>query len=259
METIAIEKRHVQDSEHDNNDLIEIYINDGVNSLYRGFYAECPNISSLIISNGVKQIYGWVCSRCQELAFISMPDSIRYIGPCAFSRCNKLTTITIPKSVECIGNNAFSYCKNLTSVSFCGAKLGNSIFRGCLKITSVFVGENVQEIEPEIFSSCKNIKSLVVDENNKYFDSRNNCNAIIETSSNTLVLGCNTSKVPYGVKSISKRAFSDCGRMKKISLPDTLESIGSLPSSIQKIFIPKGSMDKFRQLLPRKKSKLIEI
>lgn len=259
MRTIATERFYEQDSpEHLNNNMIEVCINKGINTIPAGFYAGRSNIVSVIISDGVKKIYGNVFSYCSDLISISMPDSIIYIGPRAFARCEKLESITIPQYVEELGNSPFLCCRNLSSVSFLAKKMVNGIFRGCRNISSIYIGENVQEIDPDIFIGCKRIKSIVVDANNMWFDSRDNCNAIIEKKCDTLILGCNTSKVPKGVKHISDRAFEDCGRMRNITLPDGLESIGSLPNSIQKIFIPKGTKDKFRQLLPRKKSKLIE-
>jgi hypothetical protein len=238
--------------------LIEICINEGITNIPAGTYTNQTNIASVIIPNTVKKIYGGVFRGCNELINVSIPDSIKYIGPCAFAACNKLTSIVIPPNVEELGRGIFWYCKNLSSITFLGQRINNSAFIGCRNITSLFIGENVMEIDPDIFVNCKKIKSLVVDDNNKTYDSRNNCNAIIETKSNTLILGCNTSKIPNGVKNITKRAFADCGRMRNITLPSTLEYIGSLPDSIQKIYIPKGTKDKFRQLLPRKKSKLIE-
>lgn len=258
MKTFAKKRAYNKEREGDSA-LIEICINEGITNIPAGTYAFRTNIASVIIPNTVKKIYGSVFRGCNELININIPESIKYIGPRAFANCNKLTSIVIPPNVEELGHGIFLCCKNLSSISFLGHRIYNSAFLGCRNIKSLFFGENVMEIDSDIFVNCKNIKSLVVDSKNQIYDSRYNCNAIIETKSNSLILGCNTSKVPNGIRSITKRAFIDCGRMKNITLPDSLEYIGSLPSSIQKIYIPKGSKDKFRLLLPNKKSKLIEL
>ena len=240
-------------------ELYEYFIKEGAKNITSGSFWKNHEMASVCFPNTVKKIYGYVCAECDELVNVILPNSIIYIGPKAFCHCNMLSSVTIPENVEVTGTGIFSFCKQLSSVSYLGHEISNSAFMGCHNITSIFIGENVQRIDSYVFVNCKKIKSLVVDVNNIFYDSRNNCNAIIETNSNTLILGCNTSLVPYGVKKISKRAFEYCGRMKTIFLPDSLEYIGSLPSSIQKIYIPKGSKDKFRLLLPNKKSKLIEL
>lgn len=240
----------------ENSSLKEVWISNRYVMVPAGVFNNSSSIASINIPNPVKRICNCAFRNCKELTTINLPDSLRSIGQCAFMDCRKLESITLPRNANEISSNAFLRCRNLKSVTIHGSNL--PVFSGCRFISSITIGENLQVFDSNAFLGCKHIKSIVVDENNTHYDSRNNCNAIIETSSNTLILGCNTSKIPDGVKHISKRAFADCGRMKNISLPNSLESIGSLPSSIQKIFIPKGTKDKFRQLLPRKKSKLIE-
>ena len=259
MGYFSFKKQYLSSDTLDHKELYHYYIDEGAKNITSGSFWKNHEMASVCFPNTVKKIYGYVCAECDELVKVILPKSITYIGPRAFSRCHMLSSVTIPENVELTGYGIFSYCKCLSSVSYLGYEIADSAFIGSHNITSIFIGENVIRIDSDNFDNCKKIKSLVVDVNNKFYDSRNNCNAIIETNSNTLILGCNTSLVPYGVKKISKRAFKYCGRMKNIVLPDSLEYIGSLPSSIQKIYIPKGSKDKFRLLLPNKKSKLIEL
>ena len=63
------------------------------------------------------------------------------------------------------------------------------------------------------------IDSIVVDEENPYYDSRMNCNAIIETATNTIIAGCNTTTIPEGVERIARDAFVGAERLKKLVLP----------------------------------------
>ncbi len=58
------------------------------------------------------------------------------------------------------------------------------------------------------------------------YDIRNNCNAIIETASNTLISGCKTTVIPENITSIGKHAFNDCELLISITIPNSVKSIG---------------------------------
>ena len=67
---------------------------------------------------------------------------------------------------------------------------------------------------------------MKVDANNPKYDSRDNCNAIIETSSNTLISGCQTTVIPNSVTSIGNYAFYDCDGLTSVTIPNSVTSIG---------------------------------
>ena len=75
------------------------------------------------------------------------------------------------------------------------------------------------------------IKAVLVDENNKVYDSRNNCNAIIETATNTLIQGCQNTIIPEGVTTIGESAFYGCESLTSINIPNGVTTIGVLSSS----------------------------
>ena len=68
---------------------------------------------------------------------------------------------------------------------------------------------------------------MKVDANNSKYDSRENCNAIIETSSNTLISGCQTTVIPNSVTSIGNYAFYNCSSLTSVTIPNSVTSIGS--------------------------------
>jgi hypothetical protein len=111
------------------------------------------------------------------------------IGDNAFYWCDSLASLTIPNSVTCIGRCAFYNCSSLTSIIIPNSviNIGDSAFRGCSSLTSVTIPNSVTSIGKGAFGGCSSITTIVVDMNNTIYDSREECNAIIETASNTLI------------------------------------------------------------------------
>jgi len=65
-----------------------------------------------------------------------------------------------------------------------------------------------------------------VDSKNSVYDSRANCNAIIETKTNELILGCKITVIPNSVTSIGDYAFFSCDGLTSITIPNSVTSIG---------------------------------
>ena len=88
----------------------------------------------------------------------------------------------------------------------------------------------------------KKLENITVSTDNEIYDSRNNCNAIIEISSNTLVVGCKNTMIPNTVKYIGDYAFESLDSLTKIIIPEGVESIGNYSfdfSGIEYIVLPK--------------------
>ena len=77
------------------------------------------------------------------------------------------------------------------------------------------------------FSTCRNLSSIMVVDNNSTYDSRENCNAIIETVSNTLIQGCKNTSIPNSVTSIGDKAFQGCSGLTSVTIPNSVTSIGN--------------------------------
>jgi hypothetical protein len=84
----------------------------------------------------------------------------------------------------------------------------------------------IYSIANNVFAYCSALSSIVVEAENKIFDSRNDCNAIIETGNNTLIAGCQNTLIPNSVTSIGESAFTGCG-LVSVTIPQSVTSIGN--------------------------------
>ena len=175
-----------------------------VTSIGEGAFYQCESLKSIIIPDNVTSIGEGAFCDCESLTNITIPDSVTSIGDCALKECSSLTTITIPNGITSIGEGTFSYCKSLKSIT-----IPNSI-------TSI--GEGT-------FCGCESLTNIVVAKGNTIYDSREECNAIIETGTNTLICGCQTSIIPNSVTSIGEGAFFHCESLTDITMPNSVKSI----------------------------------
>ena len=172
----------------------------------------CSGLTNATIGNSVTVIYDYAFRGCSGLTSIALPSSLRYIGNDSFIGCSGLTSITIPDSVTHIGVYAFSFCSNLAS--------------------TIVIPASVISIGEGLFHYCTALPGIIVDSENPTYDSRNDCNAIIETSSNKLIAGCKSTVIPNTVKALGYGAFSGCTGLKNINIPNSVTHIGDFAFSL---------------------------
>ena len=183
---------------------------------------------------------------CSSLTSLTIPNSVTSIGKYAFEDCSSLTSVTIPNSVTSIGEWAFKGCSSLTSVTIPNSvtSIGKWAFNGCSSLTSVTIPNSVTSIGIGAFAGCSSLTSIVVESGNTMYDSRENCNAIIETASNTLIAGCQSTTIPNSVTSIGGAAFSGCSSLTSVTIPNSVTSIGGAAfrgcSSLTSVTIPNS-------------------
>lgn len=197
---------------------------------------------------------------------IYIPASVSRIGNQAFAGCNSRAYLTVDdgnavytsrddNGTECnvimekATKKLLLACKNSTIPADVTSYDGFA-FSGVYttKNTSLEIPAQVASIAPGAFASCTGLRYLTVAADNAVYDSRGNCNAVIETASNKLVVGCNYTvipadvtaigdfafygfsmsamTIPEGVEAIGERAFSNCTSLKTMTLPATLKTLG---------------------------------
>ena len=169
-----------------------------------------PPIGTLIIPETVTyKEHTYVVTEIEDLSFcgckirdFSLPITLKKIDPFAFANCQNITNIYIPDNVTEIGDHAFECCSDLKSVK---------------------VGSSIEIIGVLAFQSCKSIEEIIVNDRNKVFDSRENCNGIVRTVDNTLIIGCKNTYIPSSVENIGEYAFYN-------GLPGTIkDKVNDLP------------------------------
>ena len=199
-----------------------------VTSIGNEAFYYCKGLTSIAIPNSVTNIGGYAFYYCSGLTSITIGNNVTSIGNCAFAYCSGLTSITIGNSVTSIGNTAFASCSNLTSITIPNSvtSIGDGAFQYCRGLTSITIPNSVTSIGNWALNGCSALTSIIVEDGNPNYDSRNNCNALIETSSNTLLNGCMNTTIPNGVTNIGSYAFNNCSGLPSVTIPNSVTSIG---------------------------------
>lgn len=218
-------------------------------------FSQSRELKHVSIPQSVETIGVAAFAACYDLEGVSFTGrpTVRSIGGRAFLLCKGLKEIEIPESVETIGKYAFEMCESLETVSYAGDSrltlIDDYVF--ChTGLTEFNIPSSVTEINPVAFCSNPNITEFTlpsqvtriseqnpfcyntqvtrmsVENGNKVYDSRKDCNAIIETATNTLVSGCKASVIPASVTAIGRSAFNHCTDLADAALPATIRSIG---------------------------------
>ncbi|MBO5699330.1 MAG: leucine-rich repeat protein [Bacteroidaceae bacterium] len=131
------------------------------------------------------------------------------------------TSILLPEGLETIQDEAFYDCR-LTG--------------------TIYIPKTLTNIGNMVFEGNTLIDSILVDIDNPVYDSRNNCNAIIETATNTLTTACSTTVIPTDISAIGDYAFMRY-QAKTLTIPQNITSIGKYAfykSAITEIELPKN-------------------
>ncbi len=162
-------------------------------------------IKHVVIEEGVTSI-GNNAFYQMDIVTVTNPSTLKTIGSTAFYRCHQLESINFPNGMTSIGNSV----------------TGHGPFYECTSLKAIYIPASLTFINSDTFLRCYSLTSIVVDPANPKYDSRDNCNAIIETSINKLWYGCQTTVIPDGVKTVAQFAFEYQHNLKSIRISNTV-------------------------------------
>lgn len=227
--------------------LLSIHIPDGVKTIDRYCFQNCKSLKTITGLKGVTSIGKDAFLNCENLLEISIPSKLETLGEAAFKNCTSLSSpIVLPSTLQRIENETFYGCANIPSITMEEGvqHLGLDTFYGCSSLTSIYIPASLTSIYLLPFSYCTNLTSIKVAEDNPMFDSRDNCNAIMSSTYNNLVVGCNGTVIPSTAEGIAYNsgwgAFVGC-HLPSVRIPAGMTDIST--SGFQRCYIGEISVE----------------
>ena len=226
-----------------------------IDGIYYNFYGDEAEVTFQEYHMWTKEDIVHYTASSDYTGAVVIPTSVDYdgktysvtaIGDSAFYACYNVTSVTMPKGLTRIGEYAFHDCLQLTGISFPEGLLsiGKYAFGRCQMLKDIVIPRSVTSIGDFIFYWCENINSIKVEEGNTVYDSRNDCNAIIETAANRLIKGCNNTVIPEDITSICAYAFEQCQRFTSVTIPKGVTTIEEgtfyFCTNLKSVIIPEG-------------------
>ena len=261
----------------------DVVIPDGVTEIGSSAFLDCITLTSVTIREGVTKICWSAFNHCTSLTKVTIPDSVTHLGQSAFRGCVSLKSVRlpaniaiieagtfggcdlsdvqIPDGVTSIGNNAFSCNPNLKTVSIpCGVTdIGVKTFADCRSLTNVMIPEGVESIGDGAFEGCSRLTSVTIPESLRSIgDGAFTKTALTKNItgwendilylSRLLLCAKKTIKgvceIRQGTLYIESEAFSGCGDLTRLTIPDSVVSIGTRAfhdcGSLQSIILSKN-------------------
>ena len=232
-------------------DITSVSLPNTIKSIGNSAFYDCLGITTVVFGNNINSIGKEAFMACTALEQISeLPETLTTIKQDAFRACTSLSgTIIIPPSLSTVEEGVFYNC-NFTSIVFSeGVETVKSEAFCRNPLVSIYIPSTLTNISSSGFSCWGNpnptLESIVVDEANPVYDSRGNCNALIQTATNTLLMGSNNAFVPYGITTIGFNAFQNL-YIDSITIPNTVNRIEGGAffgcNNISSIIIPSSVM-----------------
>lgn len=161
---------------------------------------------------------------------VNVPEGVTTIATRAFYNLFTIEEVNIPASLVTIQNYAFNNGSQLKRVNFNEGleTLEANAFYNCRNLTFLHIPSSVSSIAPNTFWGCFRLSNIKVDAGNAIYDSREDCNAIVERATNTLIKGCANTKIPNTVTRFATESFGGNRSMQSLDIPASVVTIDSL-------------------------------
>ena len=187
--------------------LTYVSIGKKVTSMDPDYFEGCSSIHQLRFEDGTEDLtLGYINRVYSPFSVASIYEL--YIG-------RNIKGMKAPFAIS--SNFSLTYGNTVTSI--CG--LAN-----CIGLTALTIPNSIILINPGDIPTG-NLNMITIAEGHPKYDSRDNCNAIIETKSNTIVIACSTTKIPNSISSIGNKAFWGCSQLNSITIPNNISSIAN--------------------------------
>ena len=179
----------------------------------QAFARNCPALESLTVdpanacyeSSGNTIVEKATKTVVQGCSLSQIPEGVEHIAYAAFTGCSALKEVVLPESLRTLEDYAFWDCASLQSL---------------------FIPKNVESVSEYSLIGCSRLESIEVSGENKTFDSREGCQALVKTATNELLFGGSKSTIPEGIAEIGEWAFNGNESLTSITIPSSVEKIG---------------------------------
>ena len=222
----------------------EVVVSDGIQEVGRFAFEGCPNLRRVVLPDSLPLLDHAAFRRCGKLTWVNIPSKCTFLGEQLFAGCSSLTSIEIPGTIKTVMESAFSGCSSLNSVVVEEGveEIQTLAFLNCTSLYSISLPSTLVRLSIDVFDRCSELTEITVNENNPVFDSRGNCNAIIDKSSDMLMYGGNKTVIPQSVKAVASRAFDGRKNIERIVIPTGCTRINSFAfhgaANLREIVIP---------------------
>lgn len=224
----------------------EIVLPTNITSIGESAFYNCSSLKHINIGNEVKSIDRYAFYGCSGLTDIEVPQNteikdyafdetgivkskngVIYIGGTLYKYNGTMPqnyTLNINEGTVVVNKYAFQGCSGLTNIIFPNSlkRIETNAFKDCTSLAELTIPNSLQQIGYQAFYGCNALTSVSIPFVGYELNSNEYFNVIFGNVPTKLV----NVKITGGISRISANAFSGCGNIKSVVLPDTVESIG---------------------------------
>ena len=210
----------------------EEYIRESM-SWYHPFYDCRKQIQTFTLGDSVRVIPRYLCYEMENITSLTFGEEVDSIELHAFDGCKRIASVTW-NAKNCNDPLMYStsplypFRNSISSITFGEAveHIPAYLCHGMSRIHHLHIPEHVSSIGAYAFRYLNALDSISVDGFNVTYDSRNHCNALIETATDNLMLGCYKTRIPDDIRSIGDCAFRNVRGLRNVVVPEGVTYIG---------------------------------